>query len=110
TPVAIDASLSFEKNRIGIAAAHLSTNGVDVQLSGDLEDLTAPRLAVKYVAHATMASLYRILRLRLMDRGDMIVTGNAQWAGGSDYSTTGSLHAYNLDYRSSGVHLQNMRA
>jgi translocation and assembly module TamB len=108
TPVAIDASLSFEKNRIGIAAAHLSTNGVDIQLSGALQDLTAPRLAVKYVVHATMASVVRILRTQLMDRGDMIVTGNAQLSG-SDFSSTGNLHAYNLNYKTGDVRLQNLR-
>lgn len=110
TPVAFNASISFEKGHIGIAAAHLSTSGVDVQLSGDLQDLLAPRLTVKYVTHATMSALARILRTPLMDRGDMIVAGNAQWAGGPDFSTTGDLHAYNLNYSASGLHLQNLRA
>jgi translocation and assembly module TamB len=110
TPVAFDASISFEKGHIGIAAAHVSTNGVDVQLSGDLQNLLAPRLTVKYVTHATMSALARILRTPLMDRGDMIVAGNAQWAGGPDFSTTGNLHAYNLNYSTAGVHLQNLRA
>jgi len=109
TPVAIDASLSFERNRIGIAAAHLSTREVDIQLSGALEDLTAPRLAVKYVVHATMGSIVRILRTQLMDRGDMIVAGDALWAG-SDLSATGNLHAYNLNYKTGDVRLQNLRA
>jgi translocation and assembly module TamB len=109
TPVAIDASLSFERNRIGIAAAHLSTGDVDIQISGALQDLTAPRLAVDYVVHATMGSIRRILRTQLMDRGDMIVSGNAQWAG-SDLSATGNLHAYNLNYKTGDVRLQNLRA
>jgi translocation and assembly module TamB len=110
TPVAFDASISFEKGHIGIAAAHISTSGVDVQLSGDLQNLLAPRLTVKYVTHATMSALARILRTRLMDRGDMIVAGNAQWAGGPDFSTTGNLHAYNLNYSAAGLHLRNLRA
>jgi len=109
TPVAIDASLSFEKNRIGIAAAHLSTRGLDIQLSGALEDLTAPRVAVDYVVHATMQSIVRIFRTQLMDRGDMIVAGNAHWAG-SDLSANGNLHAYNLNYKTGDVRLQNLRA
>jgi translocation and assembly module TamB len=109
TPVAIDASLSFEKNRIGIAAAHLTTRDVDIQLSGALQDFTAPRLAVDYIVHATMQSIVRILRTQLMDRGDMIVSGNAQWTG-SDLFTTGKLHAYNLSYKTGDVRLQNLRA
>src|ERR1700689_3959580 len=44
-----------------------------------------------------------------MDRGDMIVAGNAQWAG-SDLSATGNLHAYNLNYKTGDVRLQNLRA
>jgi translocation and assembly module TamB len=109
TPVAIDASLSFEKNRIGIAAAHLAANGLDIQLSGALQDFTAPHVAVDYVIHATMQSIVRIFRTQLMDRGDMIVAGNAQWAG-SDLSATGNLHAYNLNYKTGDVRLQNLRA
>ena len=109
TPLSFQASLSLEKNRIGIEAAKLSTNGVDIQLSGALEDLTSPHLKIKYVAHATMPALAAILRTPLMDRGDMIVAGNGEWAG-SDYSTTGSLHAYNLYYRSGALRLQNIRA
>jgi translocation and assembly module TamB len=110
TPVGFDASISFEKGRIGIAAAHITTSGVDIQLSGELQNLLAPRLAVKYVAHTNMTAVARIFRTRLMDRGDMIVAGNAQWAGGPDYSTTGAMHAYNLNYNAGGVHLQNLRA
>ncbi len=110
TPLAFTASVSLERNRIGIDSAKVSTSGVDIQLTGVLQDLTAPHLSVKYVARATMSALERILKVKLMDRGDMIVSGDAQWAGPSDFAARGSLHAYNLDYRSGALRLRNFRA
>ena len=111
TPLAFTASISLEKDHITIETAHVTTSGVDVQLSGGLQSLIAPRLDVKYVVRTTMPAMQRILRTKLMDRGDVLVAGNAHWnTESSDYSATGNLHAYNLAYRSGGLNLQNLRA
>ena len=51
----------------------------------------------------------RILRVPELRSGTADVAGNAVWAGSSNFSATGRLHAYGVEYRDSFVRLQGFR-
>jgi translocation and assembly module TamB len=110
-PVPLDVAMAvtFEKNRIGIASARIATGDSHIDFSGAVEDLVSPRGAFRYNLSASLADVNRILRVPELRRGTAEVAGNALWAGSSNYSATGRLHAYNVEYRDSFVRLQSFR-
>jgi translocation and assembly module TamB len=110
-PVPLDVAIAvtFERNRIGVASAKIATGDSRVDFSGAVEDLVSPRGSFRYNARASLADVARILRVKELERGTVEVTGNAVWTGSSNYSATGRLHAYGVDYRDSFVRLQGFR-
>jgi translocation and assembly module TamB len=110
-PVPLDVVLAvtFEKNRIGVTSAKIATGDSHMDFSGVVEDLVSPRGTFQYNARASLADVARILRVKELERGTVEVTGNAVWAGSSNYSATGRLHAYGVDYRDAYLRLQGFR-
>ena len=109
-PVAMNLAVSVEKNRVGVVSGKLSTGDSRLEFTGAVEDFQSPRGTFQYLAHASVADAARILNVKELERGTVDVTGNATWSGGADFSATGNLHAYNVDYRDSTVRLRNYRA
>ncbi len=107
-PVPLDVAMAvtFEKDRIGITSAKIATGDSRIDFSGVVEDLVSPRGSLRYDLRASIADVARIFRVEELRRGAAEVTGNAVWAGSSDYSATGRLHAYGVGYRDSFVRLQ----
>jgi translocation and assembly module TamB len=107
-PVPLDVAMAvtFEKDRIGITSAKIATGDSRMDFSGAVEDLVSPRGSFRYDLRASLADVARIFRVEELRRGTAEVTGNAVWAGTSNYSATGRLHAYGVDYRDSFVRLQ----
>jgi translocation and assembly module TamB len=110
-PVPLDVAMAvtFEKNRIGVTSAKIATGDSRIDFSGAVEDLASPRGAFRYNLSASLADVNRILRVPELRRGTAEVTGNAVWAGSSNYSAIGRLHAYGVEYRDSFVRLQGFR-
>ncbi|MGA2268036.1 MAG: translocation/assembly module TamB domain-containing protein [Bryobacteraceae bacterium] len=110
-PVPLDVAMAvtFERNRIGLTSAKVATGDSHIDFSGAVEDLLSPHGSFQYDARASLADVARILRVSELQRGIVDVTGNALWAGSSDYSATGRLRAYGVDYRDSYVRLQGFR-
>ena len=106
----VAANTAFERGRFAISSAKLTSGDSTVQLSGAIENLAAPRGAFQFEARVNAAEAGRSLRIKLLERGAVEVAGNAVWAGGSQFSLTGKLHAYNLDYRGAYVQLRGFRA
>jgi len=108
-PVPLDVALAvtFEKNRIGVTSAKVATGDSHIDFSGAVEDLVSPRGSFRYDLRASLADVNRILRVPELRRGTAEVAGNAVWAGSSNYSATGRLHASGVEYRDSFVHLQD---
>ena len=107
-PVPWDVALAvtFEKNRIGVTSAKVATGDSHIDFSGAVEDLVSPHGAFRYNLRASLADVNRILRVPELRRGTAEVAGNAVWAGSSNYSATGRLHAFGVEYRDSFVRLQ----
>jgi translocation and assembly module TamB len=110
-PVPLDVAMAvtFEKNRIGIASARIATGYSRIDFAGAVEDLVSPRGAFRYNLSASLADVNRILRVPELRSGTADVTGNAVWAGASNYSATGRVHASGVEYRDSFVRLQGFR-
>jgi len=110
-PVPLDVALAvtFEKNRIGVTSAKVATSDSHIDFSGAVEDLVSPRASFRYNLRASLADVNRILRVPELKRGTAEVTGNAVWTGSSNYSASGRLHAYGVEYRDSFVRLQGFR-
>jgi len=108
-PLSVAMAVTFEKNRIGLTSAKLTAGDSVIDLSGAVEDLASPRASLRYDARISLGELARILRVTELERGTAQVGGIATWAGPSNYSATGSLHAYGVGYRDSFVRLQGFR-
>ncbi len=109
-PWAISASVSAEANRIVVQSANVSTQGIKLQISGDVQNLAEPRVSATYTLRADALAAQRLLRVKYVDRGALDLSGKAEWAGPSDYSVTGALHAYNVDYHSGATRIRGARA
>jgi translocation and assembly module TamB len=108
-PLDVAMALTFEKNRIGVTSAKVATGDSQIDFSGAVEDLVSPHGSFRYSLRASLADVNRILRVPELRHGTVEVTGNAVWAGSSNYSATGRLHAYGVEYRDSFVLLQGFR-
>jgi len=108
-PLDVAVALTFEKNRIGVTSAKVATGDSRIDFSGAVEDLVSPHASFRYDLRASLADVNRILRVPELRRGTAEVAGNAVWAGSSNYSATGRLHAYGVEYRDSFVRLQGFR-
>jgi len=108
-PLNVALAVTFEKNRIGITSAKVATGDSHIDFSGAIEDLVSPRGSFRYDLRASLADVNRILRVPELRSGTADVAGNAVWAGSSNYSATGRLHAYGVEYRDSFVRLQGFR-
>lgn len=106
----VTASIRLQANRIGIDQASIATGDSRVTLSGTIEDLASPHGTFRYNALIANADAARFLRTRLLQRGTAQSSGTLTWGGGSDFSLSGSVHAYGLEYRDSQVRLQNFQA
>jgi translocation and assembly module TamB len=110
-PVGVVASFALENNRIAVDSAHLTTGESSADVSGALENLVSPYAKFRYDARAAIADVARIFSIPPLKRGTAQVGGNATWVPASgDYSLTGNLHAYGVEYRDSSVRMQNFRA
>jgi translocation and assembly module TamB len=110
-PVPLDVAMAvtFEKNRIGVTSAKVATGDFRMEFSGAVEDLVSPRGSFRYDVRASLADVAPLLRVKELERGTVEVTGNAVWAGSSNYSANGRLHAYGVDYRDAYVSLEGFR-
>ncbi|MGA2725564.1 MAG: translocation/assembly module TamB domain-containing protein [Bryobacteraceae bacterium] len=106
-PVPLDVAMAvtFEGNRIGVTSAKVATGDSHIDFSGAVDDLVSPRGSFRYDVRASLADVARIFRVEELRRGTAEVAGNAVWAGSSNYSANGRLHAYGVEYRDSFVRL-----
>jgi len=108
TPLYIHTTLTFEKNRIGVEAFHLTTGSSTVNLAGAVENLAAPRAAFRYDARMGVADGARFLGIQGLS-GLALVRGSARWTGPNGFSMEGDLHATGLEYRTDSVRLEGFR-
>lgn len=109
-PIEMQMNVALERNRIGIPAAIWTSGNSRIQFSGEVVDLASPHASFQYQASASLADLGGILHLRGFEGGTAQVAGTARWAGGTDYSVTGDLHAFDISYRQEPVRLRQFRA
>jgi translocation and assembly module TamB len=108
TALDIRATLTFEKNRIGVEALKLTTGATTLNVAGAVEDLAAPRAQFRYDARLGVADGARFLGIRGLS-GLALVHGSAQWSGPAGFSLAGDLRATGMEYRTASVRLQGFR-
>ena len=109
-PFAVELAVTLEKNRIGLDSAKLSTGGTHVELSGAVEDLSAPHAKLRYDARVSLADVGRIFRVDELNRGAAQVGGEAVWTPSGGVSLSGNLHATGVEFRDPSLHLADFRA
>ncbi|MFY9728253.1 MAG: translocation/assembly module TamB domain-containing protein [Bryobacteraceae bacterium] len=107
TALAVGASFALEPNRIAIAAATFATGKSRLSLSGQIDNLAAPRASFEFQARVDNGDAERIFETRLLDRGTAEVKGGAVWRGGADVSVAGHLEGAGLEYHDATVRLRN---
>ncbi len=103
-------ALTLEKDRIGISPARLEAGNSQVDFSGAIQDLVSPRAAFRYEARVSAADVNRVFHLTGLERGTAELAGNAEWAGGFNYSITGNLLVRDGAFRQASWRVQNVRA
>jgi translocation and assembly module TamB len=109
-PLGVTMAVALERNRIGITSAQWVTGGSSVEFSGTIDDLVSPRGSFQYQANASLADAARIFALRGLERGTAQARGAAEWRGPEDFSVTGNLHAFGVDFGQDTVRLRGFRA
>jgi len=108
-PLGVTMALALERNRIGITSARWVTGGSSVEFSGTIDDLVSPHGSFQYQANVSLADAARIFSLRGLERGTAQARGAAEWRGPEDYSVTGNLHAFGVDFGQDAVRLRGFR-
>jgi translocation and assembly module TamB len=109
-PFSVQLAATVENNRIGITSAKLATGDSRAQISGTIDNLASPHGTFQYSAHVSLADISRILHVEELQRGSADVAGYAAWQGSANFSASGKLHAYGVDYRDSTITLRGCRA
>ena len=109
-PLGLAASFVSERNRIGIDSARITHTGLQVDVTGALEDLAAPHAAFRYDARVVLADVMPILRVRELRHGTAQVTGSGTWTPAGGVALEGKLHAAGVEYRDAFVRLAGFRA
>jgi len=109
-PVDLSATVTMAAKRIGIVAANLATGGSRLDIVGGIENLASPRGRFQYNARVAAQDVARFADATGLKTGWLELAGEAQWAGGRDYSVLGKLHVYGLEYRDSQVRMLDIRA
>src|SRR6185503_18069701 len=104
-PVGVNLSVVVEKNRIGLASGKLTTADSVVDLAGSVDDLTTPRVALRFDARVSVAEAARILRLDPLRRGTVQLAGDASWAEGPGLAVNGRLHGEHVEYRDTTIRI-----
>ncbi|HEV3200838.1 MAG TPA: hypothetical protein VGZ73_23205, partial [Bryobacteraceae bacterium] len=108
-PFGVTLALTMEKNRIDLTSVKLSSSGSRLDFSGAVQDLASPHGAFQYDANVSVAEAAPILHIGELRGGTVEVAGRAAWAGSSDFSAMGAVHAYNVEYRDSLLRLVESR-
>jgi translocation and assembly module TamB len=105
-PFGVELALLLERNRIEVDGGRITTGDTEFAFSGALENLAAPHATLRYDARVSMADLSRILRLKGLESGTALLKGEARWAGGAEFVSTGTLSASAVVYRDSTVRIR----
>ena len=108
-PAGVRMAVALEQNRIAISSARLSSGASAVDFAGSVKDLASPRADFQYQAHLAAADVIRVFPLRGLESGRAEIAGTARWAGGSNYSLTGNLHASGVNFRQAPLQVRNGR-
>jgi len=110
TPVALDAAVTLEHDRIAVESARLTSGNSEVRLSGSLTNLAAPEANFRYQARIANQDAQHILLTRLLDSGMAEVTGKGSWSDASGFRSEADLKAFGLAYHDSTVRLRDVAA
>ncbi|MGA2114721.1 MAG: translocation/assembly module TamB domain-containing protein [Bryobacteraceae bacterium] len=110
TPVAFDAAVAMERDRIEVESADLATGNAQARISGALIHVAVPEANFRYQARITNQDAERILRTHLLARGTVELDGQGSWSDAAGFRSEADLKGYGLEYHDSTVRLRNMQA
>jgi translocation and assembly module TamB len=105
-----DLKLTLEKNRLEVTSARLTTEHAHAELTGELQNFTAPVLDVKYSGGVSLDELGSILKLKRRLTGTAALEGNFHYEDSSGYAAGGKIRARNLSWPNQTLALTNVSA
>jgi translocation and assembly module TamB len=92
-PLSAAVSVTFEKNRLRVDSAKVSTARSSVDFTGELNGFAAPAITAKYRGKVSIEELDRTLHLNARVTGAVDLDGSLRYSGVAGYSTDGKLRA-----------------
>ena len=105
---AVDVGILFERDHLQISDGTLRTAASHVEFSGDMRNLTAPRITGKYAARVAAEEAGRFLAWRTRQTGIIESSGEFR-VEDADYQVDGKLQAIDLSYRDPDLHFDHVR-
>jgi translocation and assembly module TamB len=108
-PFGIDLGIDVERNRIAITSGRLRTGASNIEISGSVDDLNAPRAAFQYDVRVAITDVARYFRVEELEAGTAQVGGSGTWSQSAGLAATGNLRAGGVQFRDRTILLRNGR-
>lgn len=107
-PVNADMKVQFEKDRLIVQQAHLTTPHSEITLDGKVEHFNTPVLDAQYRGRFDLAELTQTLRMAGKTAGVAESEGKLHYVSGTDYGAEGSLKLQDVAITQPGLHLRGV--
>jgi translocation and assembly module TamB len=107
-PVNAQVSLRFEKDRLQISKAHLTTARSTVDLDGTLDHFSAPVIEAQYRGRFDLAELGKALGMKGADSGTANSEGKLHFVSATDYKAAGTLQFAGVSLTQPGLNLRDV--
>jgi len=91
-PISTDINVAIERGRIQFDSEKLALAKSSFKVSGDVTNLKHAEVRFRYQAQVDLDEIRRALELDLKPTGQAQLSGNAFYAGGSNFTFDGDLH------------------
>lgn len=108
--MAVNISLTLERNKLIVSTAHLKTARSQADLSGAIDGFSSPEYRLRYTARVSLDELLRTLRFRARSEGVLQVTGNASFRDFAHYLLAGKLSGDGLAFGQGKIQVRAVRA
>ena len=92
-PVSTDINVAIEQGKIHFESERLALAKSTFKVTGDVTNLAHAEVRFRYQAHVDLEEIQRALEFDLKPRGQVQVSGNAFYAGASNFTFDGDMHA-----------------
>jgi translocation and assembly module TamB len=101
-----EAHFTLSRNRVQVRSLKATSGRSHVQIKGQLENFSHPRIEAEYDLSLDLAEAAAIARRPEVRRGSLLLTGHGTWSA-QDFSSIGKVLMSNLDWRDYPVGVHN---